>query len=791
MTAEQVEIRVRAAAQEAYLLGKKEAQDAAPPPRMSHPQGLGGPSPRVPPSKDAKLQVRTFDGTEVYKGLGSGFKQWAKAFCAEIKMCEEACGYPWVEKYKISKFGSYMRGKAETFFTSQVDSWWSEQPTLQHVIAQMEAIFSVAITTMQCAELFKTRKAPGTTWNEHYLFLVAVKHATGASDALILENIVEHASETMRPILLGQVDASRTDYSLHASQIAKWAQVHDDKNKSVKGIGNLVNYSSKPDKPDDRKCFNCDKVGHIAKDCRKKNKGKNDGKRTPQFSLSSVGYGNVSPDDWIVDSGASVHLVRDKTMLANIEPTDEGCKLPDGSRLAVTHRGTATLTVRVNGQDQTITLANACYSPKLAINLISLGTLMEKGCSLCTVNGRHALKKGNNVIWFIHVKNRVLVVDKEDSENTTKKIDLGSVVMNAIDDSEGAPIDDAQTGTLLQFHMRFGHLAYDTVERLAAMPGSGIRLTDKKRPVCIPCAEGKVTKARQPTKDSGASSPTDVVGAVICSDLKGPITPQDRRGNRYLVNFVDHKSNYCRVFLAKTKDQAAKMFMHFLVFFEKRFNVKVHYLRTDGGGEYKNVDLFCGETGVSRQVTEANNQAANGKAERMHRTVMNMVRCMLFGCGLPLKYWGDAAEYAAYVLNRMPTRANSKRQSPIHVLTGRVADLVDIVTFGSPCTVFRDPKKDSLKRRGTAGIIVGKSEETKGYKVYIPQTQTVITTRHISNVETLNTSGNADLKRALEAENEAALDDLAKERQMRVHQSRKKKPSAVTLAEPLVEKTAE
>ncbi|CAH0489290.1 unnamed protein product [Peronospora farinosa] len=71
------------------------------------------------------------------------------------------------------------------------------------------------------------------------------------------------------------------------------------------------------------------------------------------------------------------------------------------------------------------------------------------------------------------------------------------------------------------------------------------------------------------------------------------------------LGFVDHKSNYCRVFLARTKDQAAKKSEHFLTFFEKRFNCRVHVLQNDGGGEYKNVDLLCKSSGVARQVSEA------------------------------------------------------------------------------------------------------------------------------------------------------------------------------------------
>ena len=107
-----------------------------------------------------------------------------------------------------------------------------------------------------------------------------------------------------------------------------------------------------------------------------------------------------------------------------------------------------------------------------------------------------------------------------------------------------------------------------------------------------------------------------------------------------MVNFVDHKSNYSRIFLAQTKDVAAKQFEAFLIFFEKRFNCRIHMLRTDGGAEYANVDLFCKKTGVTRQVSEAGNQASNGKAEGMHRTVLNLAWSMMFACGLPLHFWG-------------------------------------------------------------------------------------------------------------------------------------------------------
>ena len=115
----------------------------------------------------------------------------------------------------------------------------------------------------------------------------------------------------------------------------------------------------------------------------------------------------------------------------------------------------------------------------------------------------------------------------------------------------------------MQFHCRLGHPCLDTIVEMVNDPGSDIRLTDTRRVKCLACAQGKQIKEAQPRKDTGANSPIDVIGGVICSDLKGPMTPRDRLRNRYLVNFIDHRSNYCRIFLAKSKDASALKFKHF------------------------------------------------------------------------------------------------------------------------------------------------------------------------------------------------------------------------------------
>ncbi|KAE8886390.1 hypothetical protein PF003_g29666 [Phytophthora fragariae] len=203
------------------------------------------------------------------------------------------------------------------------------------------------------------------------------------------------------------------------------------------------------------------------------------------------------------------------------------------------------------------------------------------------------------------------------------------------------------------------------------------------------------------------------------------MSPQDRNGNRYLINFVNHSSNYLRVLMAKNKVEATKKFEHFLVFLRSS-TTAASVLRTDGGGEYKNVEDFCQATGVRRQVSEANNQTLNGKADRMHRTILNMARCMLFASGLPLKFWGHAVEYAAYVTQQEPVERQSETPVAAGDADGQAVGPDGHRDIRQP---VYDPGKKAWAPRTEVGMIVGKNDETKGFKVYIPKDMVVVTTQ--------------------------------------------------------------
>ena len=143
----------------------------------------------------------------------------------------------------------------------------------------------------------------------------------------------------------------------------------------------------------------------------------------------------------------------------------------------------------------------------------------------------------------------------------------------------------------------------------------------------------------------------------------------------------------------------------------------------------------------------------------MHRTILNMTRAMIFASGLPLMFWGDAAEYSTYILNRSPINSNLKRASPLDYLAGRAPDLRNIVVFGSHCTVYSDPSKDNFAHRAQVGTILGCSSETKGFRVYLKKDNNVITTQHVKNIETLTETQNQQLQLELDDEDRADADE--------------------------------
>ena len=142
------------------------------------------------------------------------------------------------------------------------------------------------------------------------------------------------------------------------------------------------------------------------------------------------------------------------------------------------------------------------------------------------------------------------------------------------------------------------------------------------------------------------------------SDLCGPMKTKTLGGALYFVTFIDDCSRKLWVYVLKTKDQVLGVFKQFQASVERETGKKLKCIRTDNGGEYCGpFDEYCKHQGIRHQKTPPKTPQLNGLAERMNRTLMERVRCLLSEAKLPNSFWGEALLTAAHVINLTPVVA--------------------------------------------------------------------------------------------------------------------------------------
>jgi hypothetical protein len=190
--------------------------------------------------------------------------------------------------------------------------------------------------------------------------------------------------------------------------------------------------------------------------------------------------------------------------------------LPGGTKTKSLRKGSVEMSTQVGGKTRHLAVQDVEFVPDFKRNLLSLVVLEKKGIRYSFVGDeQHLVSRCGTEIAEVTSEGDILILRGDLSGALANAVMVHSVVQNQEHVGEAVHED-----TLYNWHMRFGHQSYDAIEALVVKPGSGINLTDKERPNCMTCAEGKQTKNKQSKTDSGENLPIDRIGGVICSDLK-------------------------------------------------------------------------------------------------------------------------------------------------------------------------------------------------------------------------------------------------------------------------------
>jgi len=152
---------------------------------------------------------------------------------------------------------------------------------------------------------------------------------------------------------------------------------------------------------------------------------------------------------------------------------------------------------------------------------------------------------------------------------------------------------------------------------------------------------------------------------------------------------------------------------------EKASGKEIKLLQSDGGGEYINQGFkkYLEGAGIQHRVSTPYSPAQNGLAERMNRTLVVSVRCMLEDSKLPKEFWGPAIVTAGHIHNRLPSWSHGDI-SPIQHWTGHVPGIGHLRVFGSTTWVhIPKEKRRKLDPKSVKCILIG-FEEDSGSKIY-------------------------------------------------------------------------
>ncbi|PKI51292.1 hypothetical protein CRG98_028321 [Punica granatum] len=86
--------------------------------------------------------------------------------------------------------------------------------------------------------------------------------------------------------------------------------------------------------------------------------------------------------------------------------------------------------------------------------------------------------------------------------------------------------------------------------------------------------------------------------------------------------------------------------------------MKLKCVRVDNGGEYMgHFENYCMTHGIKLEKTIPKTPQQNGLAERMNRTIVERVRCMISQAKLSKSFWGEAMRTAIDLINFTPSVA--------------------------------------------------------------------------------------------------------------------------------------
>lgn len=412
---------------------------------------------------------------------------------------------------------------------------------------------------------------------------------------------------------------------------------------------------------------------------------------------------NTNVIDLIVDSGASRHMFADDRMFTSKNDTATTIRTAENGR-NLTTTATGSAVINVDGINHR--LDNALVVPGLDANLLSLSKIQQEGGSFWS--------EGSNVM-VVKVKNQVFRA-KVAEDNLYH---LHGTLTPASTIKETALVGSDTNWS--HWHDVLGHLNKEAQQ--LTLQHYGIEVAPDED-TCDACIQGKMTSLPFNPRDEESVAKRPMYR--IHTDLCGPFSVSSFQGAKYFLTFLDDYSNYAWVIPMPNKQNVPQAFEFWLMTFEKATGHSVAILRSDRGGEYLNSTMhnILQKRGIRHELTAGYTPQQNGKAERLNRTLLDIVRTWMAANKFDKRLWAELIIAAAYIRNLVWSKPASG--IAYQKLWGRLPEVKSLQPVG-PCWVHVQDG-DKLDPRAKAGWVVGYSD-SRTFRVW--DGEKVINSRHV------------------------------------------------------------
>ena len=561
--------------------------------------------------------------------------------------------------------------------------------------------------------------------DEYKAFVAVTTQAENVDDFVKFKTSLKHFEET---------ENLRTQSNPDQASIMKLNAQEGKKSVVCYSCGTPGHKSTNCDKRKSRWCSICKNKTHNTNKCRKKKDSANktsvkEENHSFAFKASDTKSSiEASSDTFLVDCGATTHIVNNKSCFIDTDPTfkssDHYIELADGTTVngVAKEKGTIVTKFRTSEDEFVeVKLKDVLYIPNFPQCIFSVKSATSHGCKVIFSEDKDELIAPNGTIFPIFQEKRLYYLCK-------------------------SAVNSKRTESLQTWHRILGHCNTTDILKMESVV-QGMKIDDNQSKFdCETCVMAKQPNTRNRDPDIRATEPFE----LIHTDLAGPVDPIAKDGFRYAIVFTDDYSGNMFTYFLKEKSDATRATEKFLAdvapygkvktlsFHEDIFpSGETKRLRSDNGGEFISQefsDLLI-KNKIKHEKSSPYSPHQNGTAERSWRTLFEMTRSLLLEAGLPKNLWTYAVMTATHIRNRCYSQRI--KNTPYGLITGIKPDVARLQVFGSVCyPITIKPKK--LDPRASKGVFVGYDRDSPSYLVYDPETKAVSKHRLVRFFPTIN-----------------------------------------------------